>query len=118
MAEAVADGQRRAQYRDAGVDRAASVERVVEIQRVPHAGIQQRGLWARQADAAQQHAAFRQPTPSRNNREEFTDPGRTAAAEHAAECVEEVTTGGLYGARRQIRIIRAANVPGESRGRI
>ena len=54
----------RAQHRDAGMDRAAGVERVVEIQRMTHAGIQQRGLRRRQADAAQQDAAFLPPAPA------------------------------------------------------
>ena len=112
-AEAVAHGQSRAQHRDAGMDRAAGVERVVEIQRMPHAGVQQRRLRRRQADAAQQHAAFGQPAPARDHREELVDPRRTAAAEHAAEGVENVAAGGLDGARRQIRIARAANVLGQ-----
>ena len=34
----------RARHRDAGMDRAASIERVVQVQRVPHAGIEQARL--------------------------------------------------------------------------
>ena len=86
----------------------------IEVQRVAHAGIEQRGLRARQAHAAQQHVAFGQSAPSRHNREEFADRGRTAAAEHAAKCVEDVAAGGLDGASRQIGVARAADVLGES----
>jgi len=115
VTKAVSDSQHRTQYRDARMDRAAGVERVVEVERVPHAGVEQRGLRARQAHAPQQHAAFRQSAPSRNNREGFADPGRTTAAEHAPECVEEVAAGRRYGALRQIRVARTADVRGESR---
>ena len=90
----------------------------IEVQRVAHAGIEQRGLRARQADAAQQHAAFSEATPARYNREEFADAGRTAAAEHAAKCVEDIAAGGLDGASRQIGVARAADVLGESPSRI
>ena len=82
------------------MDRAASVERVVEIQSMSHAGVQQRGLRTRQVNAAQQHAAFRQSTPARHHREQLADPRRAAAAEHAAECVEDISAGGFDGARR------------------
>jgi hypothetical protein len=54
----------------------------------------------------------------RHNRDEFADPGRTAAAEHAAKCVMDVAAGGFDGARRQIGVARAADVLGESPGRI
>src|SRR5215217_6695908 len=100
------------------MDRAANVECIIEVQRVPHAGIEQRGLRARQADSAQQYAAFRQSTPARHNREEFANPRRTAAAEHAAKCIEDVAAGGLNGASRQIAVARAADVLGESLSRI
>ena len=51
------------------------IQRVVEIQRMTHAGIQQRCLRRRQADPAQQDAAFGQPAPARDHCEEFVDPG-------------------------------------------
>ncbi|HZU91471.1 MAG TPA: glutathione S-transferase family protein [Stellaceae bacterium] len=98
------------------MDRTARIQRVVEIQRMTHAGVQQRRLRRRQADAAQQDAAFRQPAPARDDREEFVDPRGAAAAEHAAKGVENVAAGGFDGACRQIRVAGAANVPGQRPG--
>ena len=97
-AEAVAERKRSAEDRDAGMGRAAGVERVVEIQRMSHAGVEQRSLRGRQAEAAQQHAAFCQSAPARDYCEQLPDPGRTAAAEHAAERVKDVAAGGFDGA--------------------
>src|SRR3954452_14686310 len=106
-AKAVAYGQSRAKDRDTGMDRAARVQRVVEIQRMPHAGVQQRRLRRWQANAAQQDVAFGQPAPAGYRREQLVDPRRTATAEHAAEGIENVATGGLDGAGGQIRIAPA-----------
>src|SRR6267378_7613948 len=78
-----------------------------------HAGIQQRRLWRRQADPAQQDAAFRQPAPARDHRKELVDPRGPAAAEHAAKSIEEIAAGGFDGARRQIRVAGATNVLGQ-----
>ena len=89
-AEAVAHGQSRAQHRDAGMDRAAGVQRVVEIQRMTHAGVQQRRLRRRQADAAQQDAAFRPARPSgRSPRRARRSPAnrcRRACSRRCREC--------------------------------
>jgi hypothetical protein len=109
-ADAVAKRRSRAKHRDAGMDRAAGVECVVEIERVPHAGVQECSLWRRQADTAQQHAAFGRSAPSGDHREKLADPGRTAAAEHAAEGVEDVTAGGFDGARGQVAVPSAADM--------
>ena len=111
--EAIAYREDRPQHGDAGMDGAPGVQRVVEIQRMTHAGIQQRRLWRRQAGAPQQHAAFLTPAPSGDHRKELVDPRRAAAAEHAAKRIENIATGGFDGARRQICIAGAANVPGE-----
>jgi hypothetical protein len=73
-AEAVAHRQDRAQHRDAGMDRAAGVEGIVEVQRVTHAGVQERGLGRRQADTAQQDTAFLPAAPMRDHRKELVDP--------------------------------------------
>ena len=108
--EAVAYRQDSAQHRDARMDRAAGVQRVVEIERMTHAGVQQRRLGRRQADAAQQHPAFLHPAPSGDHREKFVDPRRAAAAEHAAKRIENVAAGGCDGAPGQIRITRAADM--------
>ena len=95
------------------MDGTAGVHRVVEIQRMTHAGIEQRRLWRRQAGTPQQHTAFLTPAPPGDHRKELIDPRRAAAAEHAAKGVEDVATGGFDGARRQIHIAGAANVLGE-----
>jgi hypothetical protein len=110
--EAIAYREDRPQHGDAGMDRAAGIERVVEIQRMTHAGIQQGCLWRRQAEPAQQDAAFRQAAPAGDHRKELVDPRGAAAAEHAAKGVENIAAGGCDGARRQIRVAGAANVLG------
>src|SRR5689334_14470581 len=96
------------------MDGAPGVQRIVEIQRVTHAGIQQRRLWRRQAGTPQQHTAFLTPAPPGDHREELVDPWRAAAAEHAAKRIEDIATGRCDRARRQIRIAGTANVPGEN----
>ena len=78
-----------------------------------HAGIKQRCLWCRQADPAQQDAAFRQPAPARDHRKELVDPRTAASAEHAAKGIENIAAGGFDGARGQIRVAGAANVLGQ-----
>jgi hypothetical protein len=78
-----------------------------------HAGIQQRCLWRRQAESAQQDAAFRQPAPARDHRKEVVDPRGAASAQHAAKGIKDIAAGGFDGARGQIRKARAANVLGE-----
>ena len=95
------------------MDRAAGIERVVEIERVAHAGVQQRRLRRRQADPTQQDAAFLTPTPARNHRKELVDPPGAAAAEHAAKGVKNVAAGGFDGARGQIRVVGAAHMLGQ-----
>jgi hypothetical protein len=100
------------------MDRAAGVERVVEIQRMTHTGVQQCGLRRGQADAAQQHAAFGRSAPARDHGEKLADPGRTAAAEHATERVEDIAAGGFDGARGQVGIFPAADMLREGPGRI
>ncbi len=100
------------------MDRAAGIERVVEIERMAHAGVNERRLRRRQPGAAQQHAAFREPAPAQHHPEELVDPRRAAAAEHAAKGVENVAAGGKGGARGQIGVAGAADVPGERPGRI
>jgi hypothetical protein len=92
------------------MDRAAGVERVVEIQRMTHTRVQQCCLGRGQADAAQQHAAFGRSAPARDHGEQLADPGRTAAAEHAAEGVEDIAAGGFDGARGQVGTTGAGDV--------
>ena len=97
--EAIAYRDDRSQHGNAGMDRTSGVQRVVKIQRMPHARIEQRRLWRGQADATQQHTAFLTPAPAREHRKEFIDPRRAAAAEHAAKRIEDIATGGFDGAR-------------------
>ena len=81
------------------MDGTPGVQRVVEIQRMTHAGIQQRRLWRRQAGAPQQHTAFLAPAPPGDYRKELIDPRRAAAAEHAAKSIEDIATGGFHSTR-------------------
>jgi len=50
--KAIAYREDRPQHGNAGMDGAPSVQGVVEIQRMTHAGVQQRRLWRRQAGAS------------------------------------------------------------------
>jgi hypothetical protein len=56
------------------MDGTPGIQRVVEIQRMTHAGIQQRCLRRRQADPPQQDAAFSQPAPARDRCKELVNP--------------------------------------------
>jgi hypothetical protein len=116
--EAVAHGEGSGQYRDAGMDRAAGVERVVEIERMTHTGVQERRLRRRQPDAAQEDTAFRQPAPAGDHGKKLVDPWGAAAAEHAAEGIENVAAGGCDGARRQVGVAGAGYVPGQRPRRV
>jgi len=98
------------------MDGAAGVQCVVEIQRVPHAGVQQCGLWRRQAGATQQHAAFLQPAPVADHHTQLFYSRGTTAAEHAPEGIENIATSGLNGACGQVRIAGAADMVGERPG--
>src|SRR5262249_160550 len=93
--EAIAQREDRPQHGDAGIDGTPAGERVVEIERVTHGGIQERCLRRRQAGAPQQHSALLASTPPGDYRKEFTDPRRGAAAEHAAQSIEDIPTGGF-----------------------
>ena len=100
------------------MDGAAGVQRVVEVQRVTHAGVQQCGLWRRQAGPTQQHTAFLPPAPVADHRTQLVYPRGTAAAEHAAEGIENIASSGLNGACGQVRIAGAADMLGERPGGI
>ena len=93
--EAIAYREDRPQHGNAGMDGTPGVQRVVEIQRMTHAGIQQRRLWRRQAGAPQQHTAFPAPAPPGDHRKELVDPRGAAAAEHTAKGVEYIAAGGF-----------------------
>src|SRR5271165_6964036 len=97
--QAVAYREDRPQHGNAGMDGTPGVQRVVEIQRMTHAGIQQCRLRCGQAGAPQQHTAFLTPAPPADHRKELIDPRRAAAAEHAAKSIEDIASGGFDGAR-------------------
>src|ERR1700730_11301876 len=92
------------------MDGSAGVERVVEVERMAHAGVQQRGLRRRQAGWAQEHAAFLKPAPSAHHPTELVNPRGAAATEHAAKGIENVAAGGSNGALGQVGIVGAADV--------
>jgi hypothetical protein len=97
---AIAYREDRPQHGNAGMDGTPGVQRVIEIQRMTHTGIQQCGLWRRQASAPQQHTAFLTPSPPGDHRKELVDPRRAAAAKHAAKRIENIATGRFDRARR------------------
>jgi hypothetical protein len=78
-----------------------------------HTGVQQRRLWRRQAGVPQQHTAFLTTAPPGDHRKELIDARSAAAAEHAAKCVENVTTRGFDGACRQFCVAGATNMLSE-----
>jgi hypothetical protein len=82
------------EYGCAGMDRTSMIERVIEIESVCHSGIQHGSVWCWQPSLPQYHLALLGTTPAAKEAEEFSDTGRAATSEQAAECVEDVVASG------------------------
>src|SRR5271166_3855 len=108
-------GYRKACGKDrcAWMDRTAMVERIVEIERMRHAGVQHGGLWCRQPLLPQHHLALRRASPAADDACEFRDAGCSAAAEQTAERVKDVVACGHPGGGKQVRETTTAYVLGQ-----
>ena len=94
------------------------VERVVEIERMRHAGVKQRGLGRRQPKPPQHHLALLRAAPAAHDAREFRDAGLAAAAKQAAECVKDVVAGGSPRGSWQIREAAATDMLRQCPGRV
>ena len=76
------------------MDAATPVVGVIEIQRVPHGGIDPGGLRCRDLGSDQQHATFRRSAPAPQQAEEGVDTRSVAPPEHGAQSVQKVAAAG------------------------
>ena len=100
------------------MDGAAGVQSIVEVERVAHAGVQQGGLRRRKVHSPQQNPALLSPAPTADHRAQLADSRGAAAAEHAAESIENIAAGGFDSGFGEVRVLGAADVLGELPGSV
>src|ERR1700689_4746634 len=84
------------------MDRPAMVERVVEVERMRHAGVQQGSLGCLQPKLPQHHLALLRAAPAAYDTCEFGNAALAAAAQQAAEGIKDVVARGDPSGGRQV----------------
>src|SRR2546426_10707948 len=76
------------------MDITSAIERVVEIQRVAHGGIDQGRLWRRHLSPKQDEAALLPSTPVLDEASQLGDARSDASSQHRSQGVQDIAFGG------------------------
>ena len=112
------DGQARGQRRGAWMDIAGAIERIVEIQRMAHGGIDQGCLWRRHLPPKQDEATLLPSTPVLDEPGQLGDTRRDAAPQHGSQGVQDIAFGGDHRLSWKVGEAGATDMLGQNESRI